>query len=410
MPVWKQLLVCVVVAIAAAAGWVVLRHYELVGLAAVEPASARRAGADAGPGRAGRIPGMPGERGAINVITAAVLKDTDGETVAALGTAKAARSVTLFPQVSGIVSEILFKPGEAVEQGAVLVRLKDDEQTVALDRARVTLEQARETLDRSQALAKSKTITAVALSEAEVAAKLAEIELRSAEVALERQRITAPFAGTVGLTDISPGDLVSNSTEITTLEDVSTLKVTFEVPERFAGRIASDQEITANAQGMPGVSLSGRIAAMDNRVDETTRTLKLEAELANEGQALKPGMAVDVSLSFDAAEQLSVPTLSVQWDRRGSYVWKVVDGAAKRAEVTILRRRTGVVMVQGDVARGDRVVVEGIQRLREGATVAEVGAAGGEAPPALRGSAQEGSRGSTEPAAPGDSGSVRARS
>jgi RND family efflux transporter MFP subunit len=257
---------------------------------------------------------------------------------------------------------------------------------------------------------RSKTITAVALSEAEVAAELAAIELRSAEVALQQHRIAAPISGTVGLTDISPGDLVSSSTEITTVEDVSTLKVAFEVPERFAGRIAPGQDIAVNAQGMPGANLSGRITAIDNRVDETTRTLKLEAELANKDQSLKPGMAVDVLLSFDAGEQLSVPTLSVQWDRRGSYVWKVVDGAAKRAEVTILRRRTGVVMVQGDVARGDRVVVEGIQRLREGATVAEVGAAGGEAPPALRGSAQEGSRGSTEPAAPGDSGSVRARS
>ena len=88
------------------------------------------------------------------------------------------------------------------------------------------------------------------------------------------------------------------------------------------------------------------------------------------------------------AEQLSVPTLSVQWDRRGSYVWKVVDGAARRAEIDILRRESGVVIVQGDLQAGEKIVVEGIQRLREGARVAEVNvepAMVEEAPPPGRG-------------------------
>jgi RND family efflux transporter MFP subunit len=332
---------------------------------------------------------MPGAGGATNVITAAVGTDAEGEAVTALGTAAAAQSVTLFPEVSGIVADVSFEPGEAVQAGAVLVRLKDDEQAVAAERARVTLEQAQEALERSQALAKSKTITAVALSEAKAAAQLAEIELRAAEVALARQRIEAPFAGTVGLTEVSTGDLVTSSTEITTLEDATPLKVGFEVPERFAGRIAAGQAIEASAQGVPGARLAGKITAIDNRIDATTRTLRLEAELANDDAALKPGMAVEVTLRFDAGERLAVPTLSVQWDRRGSYVWKVVDGAAKRAAVTILRRQTGLVLVEGELAPGDRVVVEGIQRLRDGAEVAEVAAPGAEPPRALRGSAGE---------------------
>ena len=67
-----------------------------------------------------------------------------------------------------------------------------------------------------------------------------------------------------------------------------------------------------------------------------------------------------------------MPSLAVQWDRRGSFVWKVVDGAARRADVAIVRRQSGIVVVEGDVAAGDKVVVEGLLRLREGAKVTEV--------------------------------------
>jgi RND family efflux transporter MFP subunit len=124
---------------------------------------------------------------------------------------------------------------------------------------------------------------------------------------------------------------------------------------------------------MPGSKFSGRVTGIDNRVDETTRTLLLEAQLENPGEVLKPGMAVSVSLGFDTDQQLAVPTLAVQWDRRGSFVWRVVEATAERAEIAIIRRQSGIVIVQGDIAAGDRIVVEGIQRLRPGAKVAEVG-------------------------------------
>jgi RND family efflux transporter MFP subunit len=237
----------------------------------------------------------------------------------------------------------------------------------------VTLQQAQDTLERSTALARSKTITAVALAEAETAARLAEIELRAAEVALERRTVKAPFAGVTGLTDLSMGDLVSSTTAVTTLDELSTVRVGFEVPERWAARIAQDQPITAGAQGVPGTEFRGRIVAIDNRIDQATRTLRLEGELNNDARTLKTGMAMNVTLRFEGGEQLLVPTLSVQWDRRGSFVWKVVEGAAERAEIAIVRRESGAVIVQGAVAAGDRIVVEGVQRLRPGSKVAEVG-------------------------------------
>ena len=83
-------------------------------------------------------------------------------------------------------------------------------------------------------------------------------------------------------------------------------------------------------------------------------------------------MGITVELRFEADQELAVPSLAVQWDRRGSFVWKVVEGAARRAEVAVVKRESGIVIVRGDVEAGDTVVVEGIQRLRDGAKVIEV--------------------------------------
>ncbi len=365
----KQAFLCILLAGAGLAGWFVYENPQTVGLARESTgAAAPRSG-----GAGNNIPGLIGGRGAVNVITAAVATDESGETLTALGTARAAQSITLYPQVTGMVAEVLFTPGEEVAAGDVLVRLDSDEQQVAVDRARIALEQARATVERSATLAESRTISPVALSDAETAAQLAEVELRTAEIELERRSIKAPFAGFTGLTDLSLGDLVSSTTPITTLDDLSTIRVEFEVPERWAGRIAQGQAIMATAQALPGSRFAGSIDGIDNRIDGVTRTLRLEAELRNEGDALKTGMAIMVELAFAGDRQLSVPTLSVQWDRNGSFVWKVVDGAARRAGIDIVRRQSGVVVVLGELQAGDKVVVEGIQRLREGAAVAEVG-------------------------------------
>jgi RND family efflux transporter MFP subunit len=372
MTLSRQIILSVLLVAVVAAGWYSYRGH--IGLARENSEANGAAGRNAGAAeRSGnRIPGLLGRGGSVNVITETVATDPGGETVMALGTAKAARSVTLYPQVTGIVTDILFRPGETVEKGQPLLKLEDDEQRVAAEKARVELRQAEATLERSRALAKSKTISDAALLEADTAAQLAEIEVRTAEIALQRRTVTAPFEGVTGLTDISVGDLITSTTAIATLDDLSTVRVGFEVPERWAGRIEPGHAIAATAQGLAGSSFNGHISAIDNRIDETTRTLRLEAELANESRALRAGMAITVELAFETNEELAVPSLSVQWDRRGSFLWKVVDDAVQRADIAIVRRESGIVIVRGDVVAGDHVVVEGVQRLRDGAKVTEV--------------------------------------
>src|SRR5918993_2977780 len=163
------------------------------------------------------------------------------------------------------------------------------------------------------------------------------------------------------------------SAGIVSLDDLSTILVGFEVPERWARRISSGLPIEAAAQALPGSIHRGEVTAIDSRVDETSRTLRMEAALGNERGDLKPGMSIAVGITFPGEERLGVPSLAVQWDREGSFVWKLDGDVVRRTEVAILSRRSDRVIVQGNLSAGDEVVVEGVQRLRDGAKVARVG-------------------------------------
>jgi RND family efflux transporter MFP subunit len=374
MSLLKQIVLSLFIVAAAYGGWYAYHNSQILSLARETPPDAAEAQMG-GPmaGRSGRIPGVRGRDGAINVITADVEADAAEETMVALGTAKASRSVTIFAQVTGIVEEVAFSPGEPVEADALLVKLEDAEQEVALERARIARDDAREALERAERLSQRGAISEVALSEARTAARMAETEVRNAEIALARRQIRAPFAGITGLTDLSIGDLVTSNNEIVTIDDLSAVRVGFEVPERWVGRITRGTPIRATARGLPGEWFPGSVTAVDSRVDAASRTLRLEATIDNEDRAIKPGMSVTVEMTFAGEERLAVPTLAVQWDRGGSFVWKLDGDIVRRAEVTILRRRSGTAVVIGDVARGDRVVVEGVQRLRDGVSVAVVG-------------------------------------
>jgi RND family efflux transporter MFP subunit len=199
----------------------------------------------------------------------------------------------------------------------------------------------------------------------------------SAQIALDRRTITAPFDGVVGLTDLSVGDFVTSSTVVATLDDVSILEVSFPVPERYAGRLTEGVPVTAIAASQSDASIPGRVISIDTRVDPAARTLKVEASLDSAeatSAGVRPGMSVIVMLSFGGDARLAVPALSIQWDRNGSYIWVIAEGMARRVPVHVIERQSGQVLVSGEgLAQGDKVVVEGLQRLRDGAKVTELG-------------------------------------
>lgn len=373
-----QILSSLLLVAVAGAGWFAYEHRDafLGGgdgpVAAAGGQPSRPAGAG-GPGRGpGAFAGPP------LVVAATVAIDTSGSDVRAIGTLAAEKAVTLYPQVTGIVSAVNVQPGAAVKAGDVLLTIDDADQQVAVDKATIALANATAARERVEKLVKSSNATTVQLSDAEVAEKQAEIDLRSARLELAKRKILAPFDGTVGLTDIAVGDLVSSQKAITTLDELTTLKVSFDVPERVSRLVKTGEPVAATSDAAPGRKISGTVSAVDSRIDPAARTLKVEAQIPNADGALKPGTAIVINLAFPGEPEPSVPSLAVQWDRQGPFVWKLDGDVVHRTPVQILTRRSGVVTVSADLDEGDQVIVEGVLRLREGMKVQPTVTDGGE--------------------------------
>jgi RND family efflux transporter MFP subunit len=348
MSVTKQIAISLLVVLLALGGWYVLgNRAALSGAPASANGESPRGNGQSGGGGGGQGGGFS-RGGNVPVVTARVATDTTGAQIRAIGTATAVESITVFPEVTGIIT------GIEVEAG-------------------VALDLARDAADRAEKLAKTNNVTEAALTVARNALRGAEINLKSAELARDKRTITAPFNGVVGLIPVSVGDLVSNSTALTTLDDVSQLTVDFDAPERFADLVKVGTPVLGQAVGLPGRDIKGSVSAVDSRVDPATRVFKIEATLEQGIEGLKPGMSLTIAVDFPGSPQITVSSLAVQWDRQGSYVWTIEDEKAKRTPVQILGRKSGIVMVAADLQPGEEVVVEGLQRMREGVAVRRVG-------------------------------------
>jgi RND family efflux transporter MFP subunit len=368
----RQILLSLFVLALAGGGWWLFQGGVLEGDSAGTAVSGSPGGQSRVQGGGGPGPGGGGG-GPVLVVTTPVQIDDAGETVRAIGTLGAAQSVTLFPEVTGTVASIDFRPGTPVTAGDVLIRLSDADQRVEVERATIARDDARSALERAEKLLASRTVTTVAVSDAKSALQKAEIDLKVAELALAKRSITAPFSGVIGLTDLSVGDLVTPTRAIATLDDMSTVTVAFVVPERVSARVTVGEKVIATSPALPDQTFTGRVSALDNRVDAASRTLKVEAELPNEADVLRAGMSVIVLLSFPGEARPMVPSLAVQWDRNGSYVWKVAGDEARRVPIRVIARNSGSVTVAADLQAGDPVVIEGLQRIREGGKVAASG-------------------------------------
>jgi membrane fusion protein (multidrug efflux system) len=302
-----------------------------------------------------------------------------------VGSGLAARSVTLFPAAAGEVVAVGFRAGQRVRARDVLLRLDDRQQRLAVDLAAARLDAARRLLARYEATRGTGAVPGSVIDEAESGVRLAEIALRQAREALADRVLRAPFDGTIGLAQVEPGDRVALDTAIATLDDRRTLQVAFDVPELHAARLTVGQPLSVTNPAFGDRRFAGQVAQIDSRVDAVSRSLRLRATVPNPEDLLRPGMSFQVRLELPGATHVSVPELALQWGREGAFVWVVRDGRAQSVPVRSLRRGGGRVLLDGAVRAGDTVVVEGVQRLRDGRSVAPLagdapGAAASRAP------------------------------
>jgi len=305
----------------------------------------------------------------VPVIVKPVIFDSDAAVVEAVGTGVARRAVTLFPESAGRVTEVLFKAGQKVQRGTPLLRLDDEVEQLAVKLAMVELNEARRKISRYETLGKRGNIARSEIDTARSAVLTAELKLSQATLALKRRTLPAPFSGVVGIAKVEPGDRVTTTTAITSLDDRSALRVDFDVPENFVYGVRRGGALTAITWALPGERFKGTIAMIGSRIDKDTRTLRVRAQIPNKGDRLRPGMAFSIRLPLTGTRFPSVPSAAIQWSRKGAYVWIIRDNKATRVPVSVVKRSDAWVLVDARLTTKHRVVVEGVQRLRAGRAV-----------------------------------------
>lgn len=290
--------------------------------------------------------------------------------IVALGTAEALQSVAITAKVTETVRAVNFRDGQPVKSGDILVELTNAEQSAQLAEARAQLQESRQTLERVQDLLARGAATQSRLEQATAARNTAQARVEAIAARMSDRLIQAAFDGVVGFRNVSPGSTVSPGTLITTLDDIAAVKVDFSVPERFLAALAEGQIIQARSDAYDDRLFEGRVTAINPRIDPVTRTVTVRAEIPNADAALRPGMLMTVRLQKDRRLALAAPERSVYGRADSHFVYRLSeDGKAIETAVTIGVRTPGKIEIVAGLNPGDRIVVDGITRLRSGATV-----------------------------------------
>jgi membrane fusion protein (multidrug efflux system) len=289
--------------------------------------------------------------------------------VEALGTARASESIDVTAKVSNLVTAIRFTEGQQVRKGDILVELDGAQARADLAVAAAALKESAGQLQRSRELYETRVLSDQQIEQIESthAANLARVA--AARSRLSDTVIRAPFNGRVGLRRVSVGSPVAPGAVITTLDDTSTIKLDFTVPERVVAAMQAGLRLEATSVAYPGKTFEVKVASVDSRVDPNTRSVIVRALVPNGDGLLKPGMFLNVHLSRGTANVLVVPEESLVPEQGDVFVYVVQDGKASKRKIQTGQRAVGTVQVTDGLQAGEIVVTEGTQKLRDGASV-----------------------------------------
>jgi membrane fusion protein (multidrug efflux system) len=291
------------------------------------------------------------------------------ETITANGTLRADEAVELQTEVNGKVASLNFVEGQRVNAGELLVKIDDASLRASLRRAEARRELAEIREKRLARLVAEGGVSKLEYDEAQGELAVLQTEIDIIRVELGKTSIRAPFDGVVGLRFVSTGAYVAPATRIATLQNLNNLKVDFSIPERYATFVKTGAPIRFTVAGS-AATYTGVIAAVEPRIDVSTRTILLRALCSNPDLALIPGLFARVEFPVSKSEEaLLVPAIAVVAGLEERFVFVARDGKAVRLRVkTGARTSTQVQVVEG-LSPGDVLLTSGVQQLRAGMPV-----------------------------------------
>ncbi len=298
----------------------------------------------------------------------AALRDIREE-VEAIGTTLANESVTITAQVTDTVSRVVFDDGDYVDQGDVLVQLTSEEEAALLAEAEINLDDARNQYRRLENLLEDGSIPVSEVDQARARYSAAEARYQSVVARLDDRLVKAPFSGLLGFRKVSPGTLVSPGTNITTLDDISVIKLDFSIPEVLLSLVEPGMRLNAESSAFPGTFFDATVRTIGSRIDEISRAATVRAIIDNSSLLLRPGMLLTVRLTTAERRALMVPESALIQRSSQAYVYTIDGAQAALTQVISGARFDGWVEILDGLDPGQAVVAEGVIKIRDGSPV-----------------------------------------
>lgn len=350
----KIQIVAAAVVVAAGAGWYFKDRLPFWGAAPAQVAS---------PAPGANVSALPVE-------VAEVKTQTIAQVVDAVGTAHANEAMEVTAKANGVVSRIGFQEGQKVTAGTTLIELDAGENRAKLAEMRAARDNIRQQLERGRQLLETRAIAAARVDDLQKQLEVAEARIRGEEAKYGDTVLRAPFSGKVGMRLMSPGSLVKPGDMITTLDDISSIKLEFEVPETYLVAVQPGLKVTAASVAYPGRKFEGTVNLIDTRIDPVTRSTKVRAVIPNPEEMLRPGMFLTVQLQVGRKENaVVVPEEALLAFAGQQYVFIVRDGKAYQTKVNIGQRQNGVVEITEGLQPGLTIITGGLQKVRNGLAV-----------------------------------------
>jgi membrane fusion protein, multidrug efflux system len=324
---------------------------------------------------------MAGMANTPQTVSAAKAESSDWQpTIDAVGSLRAVRGADLSLEVSGVVEEILFQSGDEVQAGQILLRLRAEDEIAKLQSLEATAQLAQITYDRDVQLFKARAISQAVVDNDEANLRNFKAQVAQQKAIVDKKTLRAPFAGRLGLRQVDLGQFLSAGTVIATLQSLDPIFVDFLLPQQAVAQLTVGAKVEAKVDAFPDRMFTGKITAINPKIETASRNIQVRATLPNADQKLLPGMFATVQLETGAAQRLiTLPQTAVSYNPYGSLVYLVDDKGkdpdgkpqltARQVFVTTGATRGDQVAILKGVAEGDIVVTSGQIKLRNGVPV-----------------------------------------
>jgi membrane fusion protein (multidrug efflux system) len=308
---------------------------------------------------------------AVQVVAVEAKQQPVTESLSLVGSVAANEMVEIKSETEGIIQEVLFEEGQHVEKGQLLLRLDETKLAAALAESESNFKLSQANFERAKQLLSDKLISQQEFDQASATFNLNQATLELKRRQLKDARIYAPFEGIVGARNVSPGQVITKETVLTRLVDLDPVKVEVNVPERFLQQLKVGQPLEFSVAAFPGEKFKGEVYFISPQINENLRTALVKARIPNPDAKLRGGMFASMDLTLqvrDSAIVIPEPAIMSNGDNFSVFVVDK-DGNAQIRPIQVGLRLAGKAEILKGLHAGEKVVVEGVQKLRPGAPV-----------------------------------------